>query len=115
MIADVAQITMAGVLALMILREVFGFLRARQANGNGRPSTTTLARKGDLQPVVDRLDRLIELEKEHGETNRLLKRMTEEIGESVERQNRAIDRLDSTIIKLQRRPTGPVVMPPETT
>ncbi len=115
MIQDVAQITMAGVLALMILREVFGFLRARQANGNGRPATTSIAKKGDLQPVVDRLDRLVELAKEQGEFSRGLKRMVEEIGETTDRQTRALDRLDSAIIKLQRRPTGPVNMPPETT
>ena len=115
MIDHATQIVMGGVLALLIIREVFVFIvkirdRSADTGDNGRRRATTDPLRGmrkDVEAVLLRLDRIIERLEELSEETKCSRRQSEITFEQAERMTRAVSQLETVINEaaLRRRST----------
>jgi hypothetical protein len=115
-LSEIANVSLAGILVLLILREVFGYLQRRNGNGNGigrkrtptgppRPTTSS-------DQIIDRLDRIIDRLDELADATRAARKQTEINAEHHERVSRQLTALEATIAKIEtcirHRATGPL-------
>ncbi len=115
MVEEFGSIAAGGILALLLIREVFAFLRERNGNGGGgqrkRPLTGPHVTSGQISTVVDKLDRCLAQHADLSDTIRDARRKIEVIEETADRLERRLESVDTAIMKLGRRPTGPVDLP----
>lgn len=110
MIEGLTQVAIGGILALLILREVFDFIRKRRAYANDnhqrRPTGERLKEVANgVDAVLSRLDRIIERLDEVAAATKSARKQTEITGEMAERMSRAVSQLEETIndVALRRR------------
>lgn len=106
MIENATQIGVGGILALLILREVFTFvgrLRDKSSAGSETPSKTRprtdpiRAVHMNVEAVLSRLDRIVERLEDLADETKNSRRQSEITSEQTERMVRAVGQLESTI------------------
>lgn len=109
MAAEYVQLGLGGLVALMILREVFGFLAKRKSELEAADGITSRTRpKSDkirsvqdsVDAVLHRLDRIIEAVQDQNKETRAARRQSEITGEMCERVGRAVCGLEKTVERL---------------
>lgn len=112
MVDAVTQVTVGGIVALLILREVFSHLQRRKDNGigsntKGRRDTDKLKSvQASLDAVLQRLDRIVERLEDVVDATRAGRKQSEITGEMTERMCRAVATLEETINEAGRRRTA---------
>ena len=106
MISDITQVALGGIVALLILREVFQYLSKRKSSGtepatamNKRRLTTDRVKhvQNGVDAVLSRLDRIIERLEDVAEQTRAARKQSAITGETTERMTRAVNQLEQTI------------------
>lgn len=108
MIEDLTNVAVGGILALLILREVFNFVARLKANRiNGIGGTHSIPNPAATNAVLARLDRIIERLDDIAEATRAARKQSEISGEQSERMIRAVYHLETTINEnvVKRLPT----------
>lgn len=102
MFEDISQLTAGGVLALLVIREVFSFLKARKnGNGKSRPLTGNPFRVdlGSVEAKLDKLAAAIDgLLEAQARTNRCL----DDLAHSGDKTRQAISELHESIRYLEK-------------
>lgn len=115
MIENATEITVGGILTLLILREVFAFVvkvRDRSLdNGSSRGKTRRktdplLAVQTNVEAVLIRLDRIVDRLDDLAEETRSSRKQSEITGEQAERMMRCVCQLQETVDEATRRRTG---------
>ena len=115
---QIANVAVGGILALLILREVFDFIRRRNGrSGESKRRDTPPAKPlHSLDAIVDRLDRIIDRLDDLADCMRHTRRQTELNGEQQDRVKHQLEKVEenlTTIEKtLRQRPVGPIVSTP---
>ena len=92
-----AQGSLAAIVALLILREVFAYLSKRkEANGARRTTDKVNDLRMQLEGVISRLDRIIERLDDMALATKAARRQTEIATEQTERMVRAVSQLEKT-------------------
>lgn len=107
MIENATTIGVGGILALLIIREVFRFVAKlrdgsaqHNSSGNGktRPKTDPMrAVQTNVEAVLIRLDRIVDRLDDLGEEAKMGRKQSQIAGEQTERMVRAVDNLEQTI------------------
>lgn len=102
------QVGVGGILVLLILREVFGFLARRRLDntepGSRKSNTDKFkAVQSGVDAVLVRLDRIIERLDDVAEATRLARKQSEITGEMTERMSRAVSMLEETLTEAAGR------------
>lgn len=120
MIGDITQVALGGIVALLILREVFAYLAKRKPNGEAggktRPNTDRVKNvQNGVDAVLSRLDRIIERLEDVTEQTKAARKQTEITGERTERITRQLEKIEETLTEVEaatrRRATGPQPTP----
>lgn len=106
----VTQVGVGGILALLILREVLGFLARRRLDvdtGGRRPTSERFKTiQGGIDAILVRLDRIIEKLEYVADATRSARKQTEITGEMTERMCRTVAMLEETLNDIGRRRTA---------
>ena len=112
MIENATAVGVGGILALLVIREVFRFvvklregtLAPAGANGKTRPKTDPIrAVQTNVEAVLIRLDRIVDRLDELSEETKLGRKQSEIAGEQTERMVRAVSQLEHTINEATQR------------
>lgn len=107
MTEQLTNIGVGGILAILILRLVFDFLKHRRdSNGNGRGRIPTDKIKGvqtGVDSVLMRLDLIVDRLDTVADASKAARRQTEIACEQTERMTRAVAQLEQTIGVIARR------------
>lgn len=98
MIENLTNVAVGGILALLILREVFNFVaRLKTSRNNGTNHTGSKPGLAASAAVLAKLDRIIERLDDIAEASRAARKQSEIAGEQTERMVRAVSQLETTI------------------
>lgn len=106
MIGDITQVALGGIVALLLLREVFQYLsKIRAPKGEDaasapktRPTTDRVKEvKNGVDAVLARMDRIIERLDDVSGAVRAARKQSEITGEMAERMTRAVGQLEETV------------------
>lgn len=100
-----AEIAAGGLLALLIIREVFAHQRARMSGTDAARKRPITGPKGEPAPalnaVTDRLDRIIGKIEDIMDISRETRKQSEVNGDRAERLTRSLSALDETISRIE--------------
>jgi hypothetical protein len=108
LIGDITQVALGGILALMILREVFQYLAKRKAppvcaleSGPKRRPTNEQVKlvQSSVEAVLLRLDQIVERLEDVASAVKSARKQSEITGEMAERMTRAVSQLERTVIE----------------
>jgi hypothetical protein len=98
---QMANVAVGGILALLIIREVFDFIRRR--NGERRRRDTPPGKSlHSTDAIIDRLDRIIDRLDELADCMREARRQAELNGEAQDRIKRHIGQLEQTLTIIEK-------------
>jgi len=105
MTSQLTSVGVGGILAILILRLVFDFLKSRR-NGNGRGRLSTDKVKGivkDVDSVLMRMDHIIDRLDNLTDATKAARKQSEIATEHTERMTRAVDQLERSFNNFANR------------
>lgn len=98
------DLTAGGILAFLVIKEAFALI-AKMRSGSAEPPKA----HPDVSAITDRLDRMLDLQREAGGDIRSATKATADLRAATEDLGRQIDLLDATVRRetMSRRQTGP--------
>lgn len=99
MMDQIAELSIGAVVALLILKEVFVFLKSR--NGRSSSKLASAAETASVNAITDRLDRITSRLDEITDIAKTARKQAELNGEATERLQRTIASLDETLTRME--------------
>lgn len=107
----ITQLSVGGIFALLVIREVLGFFARRRLSGldaptSGRRNTDKFKTiQSGVDAILGRLDRIVERLEDMRDATRHARKQSEITKEMTERVCRAVTQLEQTVGALARRST----------
>jgi len=111
LIEQITQVSLAGVLVLLILREVFAYLRGRKngdSPGSGRRPTSEKIQviQHSVDAILSRLDRIIERLEDLADAARETRRQGGLTADNIDRVRRQLDQIEDAIDEIATKRTS---------